>query len=741
MEIPEAIRLAMLDQHHQSVATTYATPGDLAQAIDPRIRQTPALDIIDQAILNCIDQPDGRLIISMAPQEGKSQRAAIATPIWQLRRNPDTRIAVASYAQGLANRNGRSIRNAIQANPWLGMSIAADNGAASEWQLAGHDGGVISVGRGAGITGRPVDCLIIDDPLTDRQEADSKIIRDNCWDWWTDSLSTRLSPGAPVVLIMCMTGDTAVLLPDGTEKPLRDVRPGDEVATYEDGGLSVATVRNWANQGPDDLFRVMMKSGRVVRANARHPFLSVDANGVETWLRTDQIRPGVSILTATGESGMALSAPSTDATNLHAARGCVTPTTAKPAGPLGTGRLRSTLRHVVELALSTATVSRMRKWTSSSLSRAASALSAASPRPTRTPEPTGTASSASTTTTTPARCADSSATTAISQSDTARRQKLSGQPLTTWSITPDEVVAVESCGREDVYDVQIDRTENFIANGLVSHNTRWHEADLAGRLVSAPDGHIWRVLNIPAQAETTDDPLHRAPGEYMISARGRRDWDAIKIRVGARAWASLYQGRPSPADGGIFRREAWGRYQGQRWLTDERGANWCREGVIVQSWDLAFKGGERSDYVVGQVWQQIGSEAWILDQVRGRWTFSETCQQIAQLSQRWPQATAKYVEDKANGPAVMDALGHQIPGLIPVQPEGGKESRAAAVSPMIEAGNVHLPESAPWVGELIEEAAGFPNSAHDDQVDALTQALTRLYLTHQRAGTGFYDIG
>ena len=120
---------------------------------------------------------------------------------------------------------------------------------------------------------------------------------------------------------------------------------------------------------------------------------------------------------------------------------------------------------------------------------------------------------------------------------------------------------------------------------------------------------------------------------------------------------------------------------------------------------------------------------------------AETCQQIASMSARWPQATAKLVEDKANGPAVIDALHAQVPGLIPVNPQGGKEARANAVAPLIEAGHVYLPAIAPWVDDLIEEAAGFPNSAHDDQVDALTQALTRLYLTQSRGGTGFYDFG
>ena len=100
-----------------------------------------------------------------------------------------------------------------------------------------------------------------------------------------------------------------------------------------------------------------------------------------------------------------------------------------------------------------------------------------------------------------------------------------------------------------------------------------------------------------------------------------------------------------------------------------------------------------------------------------------TAQAIRALSARYPDAGAKLVEDKANGPAVIQSLKHEITGLIEVNPEGGKMSRAAAVSPEAEAGNWYLPHPAvaPWVAGFIEECASFPNGAHDDQVDAWSQ--------------------
>jgi predicted phage terminase large subunit-like protein len=79
---------------------------------------------------------------------------------------------------------------------------------------------------------------------------------------------------------------------------------------------------------------------------------------------------------------------------------------------------------------------------------------------------------------------------------------------------------------------------------------------------------------------------------------------------------------------------------------------------------------------------------------------------------------------------VIQMLASEIPGILPVNPEGGKIARAAAVSPLIEAGNIYLPHPlwAPWVNDFIEECAAFPNGAHDDQVDAMTQALLRWHM-------------
>lgn len=150
----------------------------------------------------------------------------------------------------------------------------------------------------------------------------------------------------------------------------------------------------------------------------------------------------------------------------------------------------------------------------------------------------------------------------------------------------------------------------------------------------------------------------------------------------------------------------------------------------IQSWDCSFKDLETSDYVVGQAWARVGSAFLLADQVRARMDCPATVRAIRVLSQKWPGTLAKLIEDKANGSAVIQMLTLELPGILPVNPSGGKIARAAAVSPLIEAGNVYLPhpDYAPWVRDFIEECAAFPYGAHDDQVDAMTQALIRWHL-------------
>ncbi len=262
--------------------------------------------------------------------------------------------------------------------------------------------------------------------------------------------------------------------------------------------------------------------------------------------------------------------------------------------------------------------------------------------------------------------------------------------------------------------------------GVIIINTRWHTDDLSGRLLAEEmngEGDKWRVVNFPAIAEA-DEP-HRKRGEALHPERYPLD-NLLKIKaaIGTRDWEALYQQHPTPEGGTIFR-EDWLRY----WLPKDVPHDF---NAVVISWDMTFKEGDNSDFVVGQVWGKKGGDFYLLDQARGRWGFTETIEQFKALAAKYPQATRKLVEDKANGPAVIDSLKHHISGIIPVEPDGSKTARAHAVTALFEAGNVYIPspEVCSWVKEYVAELTQFPSVAHDDQVDATTQALRHFDKRH-----------
>src|SRR5262249_9657109 len=153
-----------------------------------------------------------------------------------------------------------------------------------------------------------------------------------------------------------------------------------------------------------------------------------------------------------------------------------------------------------------------------------------------------------------------------------------------------------------------------------------------------------------------------------------------------------------------------------------------------RSGDMTYKNGPSADYVVGLVAVRTGADIYLVDRVKGRWDFRESCRQVKALKAKYPQTGKIYIEDAANGPAIINMLGRDVPGIIPVKPEGGKDARAQAAQPLVEAGNLWLPNPRPlgrliperaWVDDLLDQCCIFPTGAHDDDVDALTQLVAQ----------------
>lgn len=411
-----------------------------------------------------------RLMIFSPPRHSKSMTVTESFPSYFMGKNPERRVIQTSYSDDLARKFGRANRSKVNdfGDGIFGIKLSRETSAANNWGIQGHRGGMISAGIGGTITGEGADLLMIDDPIKNREEANSKVYRDKVWNEWTSTLRTRLHPGARVVIIL----------------------------------------------------------------------------------------------------------------------------------------------------------------------------------------------------------------------------------------------------------------------------TRWHEDDLAGRLLNPEYGEVedWTIINLPAEAEK-DDPIGREEGEPLWPDHGfDEEWmEATKKAVGSSVWASLYQQRPSAAEGAMIKREWYRTYHvPYNPLTNTVGVIYG-EGVfqefyideVTQSWDMSFKDSDGTDMVVGGTWGRSGANHFLLARVRKRLDFPNTIIEFKKMTATYPQALTKLVEDKANGPAVIASLKNDIPGIIPIDPKSSKASRVSAILPLFEAGNIFVPslEIAPWVDEFKDELVSFPRGTWDDQVDMTSQYL------------------
>lgn len=260
--------------------------------------------------------------------------------------------------------------------------------------------------------------------------------------------------------------------------------------------------------------------------------------------------------------------------------------------------------------------------------------------------------------------------------------------------------------------------------------TRWHEDDLVGRILARESD--WHVVTIPAIREDETNPNDpRQIGDALWPAKHSKEAIMAVKNNSERTFAALYQQRPAPLEGGIFKRHWWKFWEKLPPRVDK----------VILSWDCAFKDLKTSDYVVGLVLAKLGADTFIVDMVRGKWDFPETVKRIREMHFMYPMASDKLIEEKANGAAVIQVLRKEIPGLIPIIPTESKESRAYAVTSVVEGGNVYLPAFAPWRDTMLYELSVFPNGVNDDIVDALTQALRRLYVNTNQTARLFHMAG
>jgi predicted phage terminase large subunit-like protein len=279
---------------------------------------------------------------------------------------------------------------------------------------------------------------------------------------------------------------------------------------------------------------------------------------------------------------------------------------------------------------------------------------------------------------------------------------------------------------------------------------RLHEEDLTGYLL-ANHAKDWELICLPAEISDNVTPKSlrsRYVSGVLFPARlGKVLLDDMRGAMGAYEFAGQYQQRPSPQEGGIFKRHHWKFWQpkGARLpsVPVTVGDQFYTCPVVdlpddfedeVISWDCAFKDKKSSDYVAGGVVGMLDEEMFLIDLDMSKKDFVATSAAVLRMSQKYPEASASLVEDAANGPAVVNDLAKVVPGLVAVSVVGeSKYSRAQPLSRRQQAGQVYLPHPslAPWVGVIIDQFAAFPNAAYDDAVDMFSQANKHLSLSRR----------
>jgi predicted phage terminase large subunit-like protein len=290
---------------------------------------------------------------------------------------------------------------------------------------------------------------------------------------------------------------------------------------------------------------------------------------------------------------------------------------------------------------------------------------------------------------------------------------------------------------------------------------RLHEDDLSGYLLRAGG---WEHLCLPSEfdpkrrsvtrARPRSAPRDAAPVEFWRDPREhegdllfpakfpRKVLDDAKSAkgMGPIAYAGQHEQRPVPALGGILQRAWFGR----RWHLPGESAPVRPEpvpGLVRREYDprssrplarllvtdAAFKKTSDSDRVAIGVADFVAPDLYLVDFAWRRMTFTETVGEIARMRTKWstPRCVVGRiaVEDRANGPAVIEVLRQAVPGVIPIEPIGSKEARVSAAAAFIHSGNVWLPDSHPDLDSAIEESVGFPKASHDDWIDMVAYAI------------------
>jgi len=277
------------------------------------------------------------------------------------------------------------------------------------------------------------------------------------------------------------------------------------------------------------------------------------------------------------------------------------------------------------------------------------------------------------------------------------------------------------------------RLNNPATAAIIIIMQRLHELDTTG-FVLGEGKDTWKRLQIPLVAEQDEEWVFPISGRVVRRKKGdvlqpeRFPPDVVEEKRRNRlVWAGQYQQHPAPLEGNLIKRAEVKYYGGRDPLTGEldiqlpqavHGEYFDR---VIISVDCAFKDLKTSDYVAIGAVGVWGRRRMILDVINEHLDVTGTEVAIRRMREKH-NATGVYVEDKANGPAVVSKLQQDLPGIVAVTPEGGKVARMFAAAPEWQAGDWYVDRTAAWTEPFIQQITQFPTAAHDDQTDMMTQA-------------------
>lgn len=280
---------------------------------------------------------------------------------------------------------------------------------------------------------------------------------------------------------------------------------------------------------------------------------------------------------------------------------------------------------------------------------------------------------------------------------------------------------------------------------------RLHEMDTTGFVVSEDPPNSWTHLVLPLVAEKDEEWVFPISGRVVTRKKGevlqsdRFTPDVVEEKKRNRlVFAGQYQQRPAPLEGNLIKRSEIMYYGGKDPLTNEPDESLPTVGTVANpvfqrvliSVDCAFKDTKTSDYVAIGVIGVRNRKRYLLNVINAHLDMEGTVKEIKNQRKLYPDARTVLVEDKANGPAVVQALKKDVTGVVEIDPQGGKIARIYAVAPEWQAHDWYVDRNAAWAEPFVQQITMFPTAANDDMADMMSQA--GIWLGGPGATAGFW---